>query len=86
MKMTMMPFTTTGKSSEAWIMRNFYDYVSVYSHLATSGVNMEEELRENHVGARSVEGEDSKPEVLPNFAKAHGALMKFKSFVNAHSK
>jgi hypothetical protein len=30
-------------------------------------------------------GEDTEPEVVPNFAKAHEALTKVKSFVYAHS-
>jgi hypothetical protein len=40
------------------------------------------------VGATLLEGaeeEDTEPEVVPNFAKAHKALMKVKSFVYAHS-
>jgi hypothetical protein len=49
-----------------------------------------EELCESHVGATLLEGaeeegEDTEPKVLPNFAKAHEALMKVKSFVYAHS-
>jgi hypothetical protein len=63
------------------------DYVSVDSHLATSGVNRVVELYESHVGATSVEGageegEDSEPEVVPNFAEA---LMKVRSFACAYS-
>jgi hypothetical protein len=59
----------------------------VDSHLATSGVNTVEELCESHVGATLLEGaqeetEDTKPEVVRNFAKP---LMKVKSFVYAHS-
>jgi hypothetical protein len=62
----------------------------VDSHLATSGVSTVEELCESHVRATLLEGaedegEDTEPEVVPNFAKAHEALMKVKSFVHAHS-
>jgi hypothetical protein len=65
----------------------FDQYVSVDSHLVTSGVNTVEELCESHVGATLIqgaeqEGEDTEPEVVPNFAEA---LMKVKSFVYAHS-
>jgi hypothetical protein len=65
----------------------FDDYVSVDSHLATNGVNRVEQLCESHVGATLLEraeeeGEGTKPEVVPNFAKA---LMKVKSFVFANS-
>jgi hypothetical protein len=68
--------------------QKFDDYVSVNSHLATSGVNPVEELCESHVGATMLdwaeeEGEDTEPEVVPNFAEA---LVKVKSFVYAHSK
>jgi hypothetical protein len=70
----------------------FDDYVSVDSHLATSCVNKVAELCESHVGGprvegAEVEGEDTKPkpEVVPNFAEAHEALMKVKSFVYAYS-
>jgi hypothetical protein len=68
----------------------FDDYVSVDTHLATSSVNTVEELCESHVGATLVEGaeeegEDTEPEVVPNFAQEHEALMKVKSFVYAHS-
>jgi hypothetical protein len=66
----------------------FDDCVSVDSHLVTTGVNRVEELCESHVAALSLEGEDSKPKpgVVSNFAEAHAALMKVKSFVSAHSK
>jgi hypothetical protein len=65
----------------------FDEYVSVDSHLATSGVNTVDELCESHVGAILIQGaeeeaEDTEPEVVPNFAEA---LMKVKSFVYAHS-
>jgi hypothetical protein len=68
----------------------FDDYVSVDSHLVTSGVNTVEELCERHMEATRVdgaeeEGEDTEPEVVPNFAKAHEALMKVKSFVYGRS-
>jgi hypothetical protein len=60
------------------------------SHLATSGVNTVEQLCESHVGAMLLEGAeeeeaDTEPEVVPNFAEAHAALMKVKSFAYAHS-
>jgi hypothetical protein len=46
----------------------FDEYVSVDSHLATSGVNTVEELCENHMGATLIqgaeeEGEDTEPEL-----------------------
>jgi hypothetical protein len=68
----------------------FDDYVSVDSRLVTSGVNTVEELCESHVGATLLEGakeegEDTEPEVVPNSAKVHEALMKVKSFVYVHS-
>jgi hypothetical protein len=64
----------------------FGDYVSADSHLATSCVNTREELCKGHVGATLLEGakkvgEDTEPEVVPNFAEAHKAFMKVKSFV-----
>jgi hypothetical protein len=40
----------------------FDDYVSVDSHLATSGVNTVEELCESHVGAPHVEGAEEEGE------------------------
>jgi hypothetical protein len=66
------------------------DHVSVDSHLATSGVNTVQQLRASRVGATLLEGaeeerEDTEPEVVLNFAEAHEALMKVKSFVYAHS-
>jgi hypothetical protein len=76
-----------------FLNEKFDNFVSVDSHLATSGVNTEEDLRESHMGALSVEGEEEegensepKPKVVPNFAKAHEVLMKVKSFVCPHSK
>jgi hypothetical protein len=69
----------------------FEDYVSVDSHVATSGVETVQELCESLVAPGSVEGEeggekeDGEPEVLPNFAETHEALMKIKSFFYAHS-
>jgi hypothetical protein len=65
----------------------FADYMSVDSHLATSGVNMMKELCESHVVTLSMEGEDSepKPKVVLNFAKAQEALMKVKSSICMHS-
>jgi hypothetical protein len=66
------------------------DVVMKNEDLATSGVNTVEELCESHVVATlsegsEEEGEDTKPEVVPNFAEAHEALLKVKSFVYAHS-
>jgi hypothetical protein len=69
----------------------FEDYVSVNSHVATSGVETVQELCESLVASRSVEGEgggekeDGKPEVVPNFAKTHEVLTKVKSFFYVHS-
>jgi hypothetical protein len=65
-------------------------YVSVDGHLATSDVNTVEELCESHVAATHLEGaeeegEDTECEVVPNFTKAHKALMKVTSFVYADS-
>jgi hypothetical protein len=72
--------------------KKFDDYMSLNSHLATSGVNTGKGLCDSHVGSTNVEGEeegraDSEPEpdVVPNFAEAREALMKVKSFVYAHS-
>jgi hypothetical protein len=67
----------------------FDDYVSVDSHLATSGVNTVEQLCKSHVGATLLEGaeekgEDTEPDIVPNFAEVHKAFMKGKSFVYAH--
>jgi hypothetical protein len=63
----------------------FEDYVSVDSHVPTSGVETVQELCESLVASGSVEGEegekeDGEPEVVPNFAETHEALMKVKSF------
>jgi hypothetical protein len=82
MKMTMMPFSTTGKSSVAWIKRNLMT-MSLWTVTWRPAV---EEVCKSHVGAMlfegaEEEGEDTDPEVVPNFAKAHEALMKVKSFV-----
>jgi hypothetical protein len=69
----------------------FDDYVSVDSHVATSGVETVQELCESLVASGSVEGEgggekeDGEPEVVPNFAETHEALMKVKSFFYTHS-
>jgi hypothetical protein len=67
----------------------FDEYVSVDSHLVTSGVSIMKELCESHVGTLSMEGEgeDSTPEpkVVLNFAKAQEALMKIKLLVCVHS-
>jgi hypothetical protein len=68
----------------------FEDYVSVDSHVATSGVETVQELCESLAASGSVEGEggekeDGEPEVVPNFAEMHEALIKVKSFFYAHS-
>jgi hypothetical protein len=69
----------------------FEDYVSVDSHVATSGVETVQELCESLVASGSVEGEegggeeDGKHEVDPSFDETHEALMKVKSFLYAHS-
>jgi hypothetical protein len=45
----------------------FDDYVSVDSHLATSGVNTEKELCKRHMGTLRVEGEEEEGEIVnPN--------------------
>jgi hypothetical protein len=69
----------------------FEDYVSVDIHVATCGVETVQELCVSLVASGSVEGEegggeeDGEPEVVPNFAEMHKALMKVKSFFYAHS-
>jgi hypothetical protein len=65
----------------------FDDYVSVDSHVATSGVETVQELCNRLVALGSVEGEeeDGESEVVPNFAEMHEALMKAKSFFYTHS-
>jgi hypothetical protein len=70
----------------------FKDYISVDSHVATSGVETVQELCESLMASGSVKGEeeagekeDGKPEVVPNFAETHEALTKAKSFFYAHS-
>jgi hypothetical protein len=70
----------------------FEDYIVVDSHVATSGVETVQELCESLVASESVEGEegggekeDGEPEVVPNFAETHEALMKVRSFFYAHS-
>jgi hypothetical protein len=65
----------------------FEDYVSVDSHVATSGVETVQELSESLVASGNVEGEeeDGESEVVPSFAETHEALMKVKSFFYAHS-
>jgi hypothetical protein len=69
----------------------FEDYVSVDSHVATSGVETVQELCESLVVSGSVEGEeggekeDGEPEVVPNFVETREALMKVKYFFYAHS-
>jgi hypothetical protein len=69
----------------------FEDYVSVDSHMATSGVEIVQELCESLVASGSVEGEegegeeDGEPKLVLNFAETHEALMKAKSFFYAHS-
>jgi hypothetical protein len=62
----------------------FKDYVSVDSHVATSGVETVQELCVSLVVSGCVEGEgggekeDGEPEVVLNFAEMHEALMKVK--------
>jgi hypothetical protein len=68
----------------------FDDYVSVDSHVATSGVETVQELCVSLVASGSVEGEggeeeDGEPEVVPSFVETHEALMKVKSSFYAHS-
>jgi hypothetical protein len=71
----------------------FEDYVSVVSHVATSGAETEQELCKSLMVSGSVEEggggggeeEDGEPEVVPSFAETHEALMKVKSFFHAHS-
>jgi hypothetical protein len=69
----------------------FEDYVSVDSHVATSGEETVQELCESLVVSERVAGEgggekeDGEPKVMPNFAEMHEALMKLKSFFYAHS-
>jgi hypothetical protein len=66
----------------------FEDYVSVDSHVATSGLETVQELCVSLVASRSVEGEeeeDGEPEVVPSFAETHEAPMKVISFFYAHS-
>jgi hypothetical protein len=69
----------------------FEDYVSVDSHVTTSGVETVQELCESLGVYASVEGveggekEDGKPQVVPNFAETHEVLMKVKSFFYVHS-
>jgi hypothetical protein len=69
----------------------FEDYVSVDSHVATSGVETVQELCDSLMASRSVEGEekggeeDGKPEVVPSFAETHEALTKVKYFFYVHS-
>jgi hypothetical protein len=69
----------------------FEDYVSVDSHVATSGVETVQELCVRFVASRSVEGEEEggeengEPEVVPSSAETHEALTKVKSFFYVHS-
>jgi hypothetical protein len=69
----------------------FEDYVYVDSHVATCGVETVQELCVSLVASGSMEGEEEgeeeagEPEVVPNFAETHEALMKVKSFFYAHS-
>jgi hypothetical protein len=70
--------------------KKFDDYISVDSHLATSSVDTVVELCESHVGSTLLEGAeeegvDTEPNVVPNFAEAHEALMEVKSFVYVYS-
>jgi hypothetical protein len=53
--------------------------------VVTSSFSTVQQLRASHVGATLLEAKDTEPEVAPNFAEAHEALMKVKSFVYADS-
>jgi hypothetical protein len=68
----------------------FEDYVSVDSHVTTSGVETVQELCESLVASRSVEGEggerDGEPKVVPSFAETHEALTIVTSFFYVHSR
>ena len=60
---------------------DFQSYVSVYRHVATSGVETVEELCEAFGSARSVEEEDENEQVMvPSFAETYEALQKVKAF------
>jgi hypothetical protein len=69
----------------------FEDYVSVDSHVTTSGVEKVQELCESLAASGSVEREEGREEEdgeledVPSFAETHEALMKVKSFFYAHS-
>ena len=61
-------------------------YVSVDSHVATSGVENVEELCEAFRSTRSVEEDDeNEQEMVPSFAKTYEALQKVKVFFYARS-
>jgi hypothetical protein len=64
----------------------FEDYVSVDSHLKTSGVETVQVLCESLVASRSVEGvgggekEDGETQLVPKFSETHEVLLKVKFF------
>jgi hypothetical protein len=71
--------------------QKFDDYISVDSHLVTSSASTVKELCESHVGATLLEGaedegDDTKPQVVPNFAEAQEALIKVKSCLHAQQR
>ena len=62
---------------------DFQRYVSVDSHVATTGVETVEELCEAFGSTRSVEEEDedeSEQEMVPSFTETYEALQKVKAF------
>jgi hypothetical protein len=60
---------------------DFQSYVSVDRHVATSGVETDEELGESFGSTRSVEEEDEIEQVMvPSFAETYEALQKVKAF------
>jgi hypothetical protein len=69
----------------------FEDYISLDSHVATSGVETVQELCESLMASGSVEGEeggeeeDGELDVVLSFAETHEALVKVKSFFYVHS-
>jgi hypothetical protein len=65
---------------------DFQSYVSVDRHVATSGVEIVEELCEAFGSTRSVEEEDEdEQEMVPSFAETYEALQKVKAFSYAQS-
>jgi hypothetical protein len=65
---------------------DFQSYVSVDRHVATSGTETAEELREAFGSTRSVEEEDeNEQEMVPSFAETYKALQKVKAFFYTQS-